>query len=178
MLQQEVLPAISFNFIFDLPFRLIDFFLFIFFTGSIIRCFCKMKGMVSVKIVLKKDPCHPFSDDIGPMIYLYSIWLQSALPEPVHHQYACRNIPCRCACQILPFPSYAKAVHWCAIKSGEFPFSGVTPEASAKVIDRGRAIIATIIPEITSLKNCGLYSCVFISSVGTFKLNSTPFFSS
>ena len=63
-------------------------------------------------------------------------------------------------------------------KIRRIPFSGVTPEASAKVIDRGSAIIATIIPEITSLKNCGLYSCVFISSVGTFKLNSTPFFSS
>ena len=63
-------------------------------------------------------------------------------------------------------------------KIRRIPFSGVTPESSAKAIDRGRAIIATIIPEITSLKNCGLYSCVFISSVGTFKLNSTPFFSS
>lgn len=137
-----------------------------------------MKGMVSVKIVLKKDPCHPFSDDIGPMIYLYSIWLQSALPEPVPSSICLQkySLPMR-----LSNPAFSIICIGCSLvcdKIRRIPFSGVTPEASAKVIDRGRAIIATIIPEITSLKNCGLYSCVFISSVGTFKLNSTPFFSS
>lgn len=34
------------------------------------------------------------------------------------------------------------------------PCSGPTPDASASAIDNGRAIIATIIPEITSFANC------------------------
>ena len=33
------------------------------------------------------------------------------------------------------------------------PASGPTPEASANAIDNGNAIIATIIPAVTSLKN-------------------------
>ena len=33
------------------------------------------------------------------------------------------------------------------------PASGPTPEASAKAIDNGNAIIATIIPAVTSLTN-------------------------
>ncbi|MFR6590730.1 MAG: hypothetical protein ACLURV_12145 [Gallintestinimicrobium sp.] len=33
-------------------------------------------------------------------------------------------------------------------------FSGVTPEARARAMDNGRAMIATIMPATTSLTNC------------------------
>ena len=36
------------------------------------------------------------------------------------------------------------------------PLSGVTPEARARAIERGRAIIATIMPDTTSLANCAV----------------------
>lgn len=36
----------------------------------------------------------------------------------------------------------------------KIPACGPTPEASAKAMDNGRAMIATMIPAVTSLINC------------------------
>ena len=53
-----------------------------------------------------------------------------------------------------------------AVKS---PFSGVTPDEIPSAMDRGNAIIATIIPATTSLLNCSLLYP--LSVVNNFGLN-------
>ena len=44
------------------------------------------------------------------------------------------------------------------------PFSGDTPEEIPNAMDRGSAIIATIIPAIKSFKNCSFENPLYLSS--------------
>jgi len=53
-------------------------------------------------------------------------------------------------CTLLPPSAEMTKPATIAVK---IPASGPTPEASAKAIDNGNAIIATIIPAVTSLTN-------------------------
>lgn len=53
-------------------------------------------------------------------------------------------------CTLLPPSAEMTKPATIAVK---IPASGPTPEASANAIDNGNAIIATIIPAVTSLKN-------------------------
>lgn len=54
-------------------------------------------------------------------------------------------------CTLLPPKAEITKPATIAVK---IPACGPTPEASAKAMDNGRAMIATMIPAVTSLTNC------------------------
>ena len=55
----------------------------------------------------------------------------------------------------------------------KIPASGPTPDASASAIDNGSAMIATMIPAVTSLTNCSrLYVFIHVSNIGFKELIS------
>lgn len=57
--------------------------------------------------------------------------------------------------------------HKSRYNSRKIPASGPTPDASASAMDNGSAIIATMIPAVTSLKNCSrLYDFKEVNNIG------------
>ena len=73
-------------------------------------------------------------------------------------------------CTLLPPSAEITNPATIAVK---IPASGPTPDASASAMDNGRAMIATIIPAVTSLTNCSrLYVFIHVSNIGFKELIS------
>ena len=67
-------------------------------------------------------------------------------------------------CTLLPPSAEITNPATIAVK---IPASGPTPDASASAMDNGSAIIATMIPAVTSLKNCSrLYDFKEVNNIG------------